>query len=342
MINRKDFFESVRRKFGPLSQPQVEGFNKILDEWERRKLLDLHWLAYILATAWHESAHTMQPVREMGGEEYLRTKPYYPWVGEGLIQVTWEKNARKFGATAPGQLMQWPIALLALFDGMIQGMFTGDRLGEHFHGGIVDWHNARKIVNGLDQADLIAGYGKAFFVALHERAALPAQPAPPAPRVRPVHKAAAFTTAVGASVAAVAHFLGNMELWYSIGLGVFSLALLAIGIQIGRWVEVIPAAEPPAAEPDTRAAGGQSPAPPSPAPLMPELGAALDRLLKAKAAVAPAAEAVRAACAAVLDQTRALEAAAKAAEAELSTLGVLVAATAPEAPGAPVAPVKKG
>jgi hypothetical protein len=58
-----------------------------------------------------------------GRRKYLRSKRYYPWVGEGLAQVTWEENHRKFGATAQGQMMTWSIALKAIFDGMTKGMF---------------------------------------------------------------------------------------------------------------------------------------------------------------------------------------------------------------------------
>ncbi len=167
-MNRTTFFAFVRKApfGGSLWQSQVDGLNKILDEWERGGLTDIRWLAYMLATTFHETGGKMQPVREGGGEKYLKSKPYYPWVGEGLVQVTWEKNARKFGATAPGQLMTWPVALKALFDGMINGMFTGKKLSDYFNGSIDDPVGARRIVNGTDKAQLIAGYHKNFLDAI--------------------------------------------------------------------------------------------------------------------------------------------------------------------------------
>ena len=55
----------------------------------------------------YETGGKMQPVREDGGEKYLKSKPYNPWAGEDLVQVAWERNARKLGAMAPGQLMTW-------------------------------------------------------------------------------------------------------------------------------------------------------------------------------------------------------------------------------------------
>ena len=68
MINRKTFFYDVRIKLfgGRLGQRQVDGMNAILDEWEKRDLTDLRWLAYTLATAFWETAHTMWPIEEWG------------------------------------------------------------------------------------------------------------------------------------------------------------------------------------------------------------------------------------------------------------------------------------
>ena len=185
MINRKIFFDAVRKKpfDGILLSYQVDGLSRILNEWERRKLTDLRWLACILGEAKHENGHTMQPVREGGGEDYLRSKPYYPWVGEGLIQVTWEKNHRKFGATEPGQLMGWPIALTALFDGMIKGMFTGKKLADYFNDTITDWVNSRRIVNGTDKAGEIAVICQHFYTALLAATSPIPQPIPDVPPI---------------------------------------------------------------------------------------------------------------------------------------------------------------
>jgi putative chitinase len=164
-MKREAFFNDVRASFGSLSQPQVDGFNLILDEGLRRKI-PLYQEAYILATVWHETASQMQPIREMGGEKYLKSKPYYPWVGEGYVQVTWEANHRKFGATAPGQLLHNPIAMQALYDGMLKGMFTTKRLSDYINNNEKDYVNARRIVNGVDKASMIATYAEKFETAL--------------------------------------------------------------------------------------------------------------------------------------------------------------------------------
>ena len=168
MIDRTVFFNTIRTApfGGSLSTGQVDGMNRILDEWIRSQIPDLRFLAYMLSTVFHETAFTMQPIREMGSEDYLRSKPYYPWVGEGLVQVTWETNARKFGATAPGQLLSWPLCLKPLFDGMTRGLFTGKRLADYFNATTDDPVNARRIINGTDKANTIAHYHSLFLSAL--------------------------------------------------------------------------------------------------------------------------------------------------------------------------------
>ena len=170
MIDRKIFFDTVRTLLfhGGLTAEQVYGLNKILDYWEvNYPSLSIYSMAYMLATVYHETGERMIPVRETGGEAYLRSKPYYPWVGEGLVQVTWEVNARKFGAKKPGDCMTWPVALRALFEGMILGMFTGKRLSDYIGAnGARNYKEARRIINGTDKAAKIAMIAENFLRAL--------------------------------------------------------------------------------------------------------------------------------------------------------------------------------
>jgi putative chitinase len=169
LIDREAFFDHVRKSpfGGKLTVFQVDGMTRILDEWDRRALTDWRWCSYMLATVFHETARTMQPIKEYGSDAYLRSKPYYPFIGEGLVQVTWKANYAKFGAVHPGDLLQWPLALRALFDGMIEGEFTGLKLSDFFNGRkLALWVSARKIINGEDDAALIAGYAKSFLAAI--------------------------------------------------------------------------------------------------------------------------------------------------------------------------------
>ncbi len=82
--------------------------------------------------------------------------------------MTWEDNARKFGATKPGDLMSWPLALQAAFEGMSKGLFTRRKLSDYIVEGAVDYIGARRIINGQDHARLIAQFAHAFRYALRQ------------------------------------------------------------------------------------------------------------------------------------------------------------------------------
>jgi hypothetical protein len=183
-IHRDYFFDSIRASLGngSLTQEQVDGCAVLLDwyDTENPSIPDQHhlddrMLAYCLATAWHETAFTMQPVIEYGGEAYLKSKPYYPWFGRGLVQLTWEDNYLNQDAKLKlnGALMKNPdlaldpvIATKILLLGMADGDFTGKRLGNYFTADLTDWYNARRIVNGTDKAEAIATYATLFHNAI--------------------------------------------------------------------------------------------------------------------------------------------------------------------------------
>ena len=168
-MNQEAFFGHIRAPIfgGVLNQKQVNGLNKILAyQQEKYPALSLNEFAYILATATWETAHQMRPIQEGGSHEYLRSKPYWPYIGEGLIQVTWRANYEKFGAHKPGDLLQWPMALYALFHGMIDGVFTGKKLSDFFTPHRADWIHAREIVNDLDHADDISKIAQSYATAL--------------------------------------------------------------------------------------------------------------------------------------------------------------------------------
>ena len=184
MIHRDYFFDSVRYYLagGSLKQGQVDGANFLLDWYDHQnptlpdiQHLDDRMLAYCFATAWHETAFTLQPIKEYGGEDYLQSKPYYPWYGRGFVQLTWEENyqTQDDKLHLNGALMAEPdlaldpeIATKILLLGMADGDFTGKKLGTYFTSDLTDWYNARRIVNGTDKANEIAKYGELFCNAI--------------------------------------------------------------------------------------------------------------------------------------------------------------------------------
>ncbi len=185
-IQRKYFFDSVRGSLfaGHLTQAQVDGMNEILDYAEASGTDDRH-LAYILATSFHETAQTMQPISEYGkgsGKPYGVPDPatgqtYY---GRGHVQLTWKDNYakqdQKLGLggrlVADADLALDPtVSLRILFGGMTDGDFTGVGLPKYIpctnvESDPTDFYNARKVVNGLDCATLIQGYAQKFANAL--------------------------------------------------------------------------------------------------------------------------------------------------------------------------------
>lgn len=185
-MNRAAFFAAVRTSLfaGRLTQSQVDGIDAILDEWDAEGLTDHRWLAYMLATAYHETGQHMQPITEFGGVRYfdkydtgalaarLGNTPQadgdgYKYRGRGLVQITGHANYQKFGiADDPDRALDPVTATKIMFTGMKAGMFTGRKLADYFHDVAADWVNARKIINGLDRANDVAGYGRKFLAAI--------------------------------------------------------------------------------------------------------------------------------------------------------------------------------
>jgi len=180
-INRNFFFTQVRRTLfaNNLRQPQVDGINAILDGWEAKYAADDdRWLAYALATTYHETDQHMQPIEEYGkgrGLPYGKPDPttgqvYY---GRGFVQLTWERNYKTMTdllgvdfVNHPDLALELDNATNIMFMGMTKGLFTGKSLANYFNQTTDDWVNARKIINGLDKAQAIAMYGHNFYSAI--------------------------------------------------------------------------------------------------------------------------------------------------------------------------------
>jgi putative chitinase len=174
-MNQHLFFKSVRASLfgGKLLQSQVDGMIAIINEFYKNGHKDARWLAYILATCYHETDKKMQPVKEYGGEEYLKKKKYYPWYGRDLTHTTWQENYQKVkDATGvdvignPELIAQMPLAAEVAVLFMVNGWYTGKGLPDYFNDEVTDPVEARRIINGKDKAKLIAGYYDLFLQAL--------------------------------------------------------------------------------------------------------------------------------------------------------------------------------
>lgn len=180
-MNESNLFNAIRDidKI-KLSQLQVDSVHAILDSCIKHDVTNTKQIAYILATAYHESR--LKPIEEIGkgaGKDYGKRlkmgdgpKHRIPYIapdklyyGRGFVQITWYENYEAFGRLLHIDLLQHPEFALQVdyaadiaVIGMQKGIFTGVSLSKYFNDKTTDPVNARKIVNGLDQANLIASY----------------------------------------------------------------------------------------------------------------------------------------------------------------------------------------
>jgi len=168
---RAGFYKSIKFMYGgKLTQDQVDGMEALLDCTEE---LSIRHRAYILATVFHETAKTMEPIEEYGkGKGKAYGKPAGPYkkiyYGRGYPQLTWYDNYVKAKEITGVDLVKYPelalkkdISAEILVSGMTTGWFTGKKLSNY-----KTYYSMRKTVNGLDDAKLIAGYAENFEVAL--------------------------------------------------------------------------------------------------------------------------------------------------------------------------------
>lgn len=147
----------------------------LIEECERHGLLR-NQAAYCLATAYWETARTMEPVREafwLSDDWRRRNLRYYPWYGRGYVQITWEANYERLGkrldldlTTDPDVVMRADTAAKILVVGMLEGLFTGKKLSDYVTLKASNYRGARRIVNGTDKANAIAEIARDYEGAL--------------------------------------------------------------------------------------------------------------------------------------------------------------------------------
>ncbi|WP_374534410.1 hypothetical protein [Phenylobacterium sp.] len=184
LANPNAFFAYVRARppLGPtLSQAEVDGCTRILGACAAARF-PVAWAAYVLATAVHETAGQLRPIAEYGkgaGRPYGKPGRNGGQVayGRGDVQLTWDENYeradRELGLG--GRLIaNYDLALdpeisaRIIVRGMQEGWFTGKKLVDYLPATATQaqFAAARRIVNGTDKAELIAGYAVTFQAAL--------------------------------------------------------------------------------------------------------------------------------------------------------------------------------
>lgn len=191
-FNRTKFFDAYRVRFGPLTDDLVEGLEFLLGQIEQDNRFpgtetDRRELAYCLATFKWETAHTMKPIDERGGNNYFN-KRYGPQTkvgkmlgntkagdgalfhGRGYVQLTGRRNYAKAKQLTGVDLIADPdrakdsaVAYQIAIQGMKDGWFTGKKLSQFIKDGqSPNYEDARTIINGHDKAANIADIARRF------------------------------------------------------------------------------------------------------------------------------------------------------------------------------------
>lgn len=260
-INHQTFFAYARKApfGGRLTQEQSAGVEFILRAFAKQGR-DLRHLAYILATAFHETGGRMIPVREGfaktdAGARKITAKYKYGkpdpvtghvYYGRGHVQLTWADNYKRMGRIMNLPLYQQPDLALEpetsafiLVEGMMRGMsakgdFTGKSVEDYFNDTVDDPEGARRIVNGTDKNKLIAGYHHNFLDAL-KAATADEQPDDVTAKAAAPDKPNLLTdkTTLGAATAFVSaggfSFLDNINTGWTFAALVF-MVLAALGV----------------------------------------------------------------------------------------------------------------
>ena len=199
MILTKKGFDTLRQGLGKLTQNQVDEINFIVSEFDKDKSVSYPQAAYMLATAWHETATRMLPIEEYGKGKnrtygtwyrnsigalysfidgsrrsaYLHNDYPYLYYGRGYVQLTWyfnyESASKKIGVdflNNPDLVMSKKYAVKIMIQGMKDGWFTGKKLSDYINQSQKDYVGARRIINGTDKDKLISGYAETFEKAL--------------------------------------------------------------------------------------------------------------------------------------------------------------------------------
>ncbi len=182
------FYAAIRPLFGKITTAQFEGIAAKLAAFAAAGS-PLAYVAYGLATSFHETGQKMQPVREIGrgrGKPYGQPGKHTGQVpfGRGDVQLTWDGNYEIADAELAlgGSLLanfdralETEISARIMVRGMTEGWFAGDKVGRHKLARYLpakgpatsqQFTSARRIINGIDRAEKVARFAMSFQAAL--------------------------------------------------------------------------------------------------------------------------------------------------------------------------------
>jgi len=179
----------------------LEHETKIIAECLRQGVTDKKQIAYILASAKHESDHYATQTEYSSGAQYegrsdlgnTQSGDGTKFKGRGYVQITGRRNYTLYSQKTGKDLVGNPdivaqdqdLSRFILVDGMKTGAFTGAKLDDYVGGTKSDYLGARAIVNGNDEDSKIAGYANTYEqrlttgdLASAVSGSVPAQPVP--------------------------------------------------------------------------------------------------------------------------------------------------------------------
>ncbi|RBH52921.1 MULTISPECIES: hypothetical protein [Pseudomonas] len=184
----------------------IENINKYVDS--TKEIVTVYELSYMFATARVEAynflAHEyFSAAPEIGGVDYfnkydpvlastqtLRNRAIshgnitqgdgYKYRGRGLVHLTWKSNYQKakdkFGfdfVSSPELAADYDKAVPIMIWGMLEGVFSGRKLGTYVNNDSKDYEGARNVINGSDRKELIASHAVRFEEVLKKSSIAP-------------------------------------------------------------------------------------------------------------------------------------------------------------------------
>ena len=198
-----DFSNSAGQTLDPVSEGHLRTLiQAIVDYYSTMdQQCFIPHIAYMLATARHETLWQgiyFEPRTEGGKMSYFnkydpilasthahrnraidmentREGDGYTYRGRGYVQLTWKVNYRRCGehlgidlVNEPDRALDPEVAAGCMTYGMFSGIFTGARITRYINENSIDYFNARRVINGTDKAETIAGYARLFEEILEE------------------------------------------------------------------------------------------------------------------------------------------------------------------------------
>lgn len=157
---------------------KLEHESKIIAECIRQGVTSPEQIAYILASAEHESDYFATQTEYASGAAYegrsdlgnSQSGDGVRFKGRGYVQISGRTNYKKYSDILGRDLIGNPdivssdqdVSRFILVHGMRTGTFTGAKVGDYVGNGRADYEGAREVVNGRDDNSKIAGQARTY------------------------------------------------------------------------------------------------------------------------------------------------------------------------------------